>query len=144
MSPSPYKCAGQVLETVPLVMRAIRAEMRSHRTPDISVPQFRVLAFLKRREGASLSDVAEHIGLALPAMSKMVDGLVARRLVRRGTRADDRRRLTLSLTAPGRAMHESARAATQSSLAQRLAMLSPSDRARVAGAMGLVQRLFTP
>ena len=143
--PAPsYGCARQVLDAVPLVMRTIRAEMRSHRTPDISVPQFRALAFLRRYEGASLSDLAEHIGLTLPTASKMVDGLVARDLVRRETRPDDRRCLRLSLTEGGRAMQEAARAATQSSLAHRLAALSPSDRAKVGQTMELFQQLFTP
>ena len=38
---SPDDCAREVLEVVPLIMRAIRTDMRSHRTPDLSVPQFR-------------------------------------------------------------------------------------------------------
>ena len=143
MSPSPDECAGQILEVVPLVMRAIRAEMRSHRAPDISVSQFRALAFINRCEGASLSDVAEHIGLALPSMSKMVEGLVARNLVKRETHPRDRRRLTLSLTQEGRAMQKSARAATQRFLAEHLATARPSDRAIVAQAMAVLRPLFT-
>jgi MarR family transcriptional regulator for hemolysin len=142
MSASPDACARQALDVVPLVMRAIRAEMRRHRMPGISVPQFRALAFLNRQPGASLSDVAEHIGLALPSMSKMVDGLVGRHLVRREVHPDDRRRVTLSLTRQGRAVQEAARAATQSSLAQRLAALSASERARVVEVMELLRPLF--
>jgi DNA-binding MarR family transcriptional regulator len=144
MSASPDDCGRQVLEVVPLVMRAIRAEMRSHRASNISVPQFRGMAFLSRHEGASLSDVAEHVGLTLPSMSNMVDRLVDRGLVTRHTRAEDRRRLTLSLTRQGRTMLESARAATQSSLAARLAALSPSDRQAVRRAMELLRGAFTP
>ena len=143
MSPSPDECAGQILEVVPVVMRAIRAEMRSHRAPDISVSQFRALAFINRRKGASLSDVAEHIGLALPSMSKMVDGLVARNLVKREAHPRDRRRLTLALTQRGRAMQKSARAATQRFLAARLATARASDRAMVAQAMAVLRPLFT-
>ena len=143
MSPSPDECAGQILEVVPLVIRAIRAEMRSHRAPDISVSQFRALAFINRRKGASLSDVAEHIGLALPSMSKMVDGLVARKLVKRATHPRDRRRLTLSLTQQGRAMQKSARTATQRFLAAHLATARASDRAIVAQAMAVLRPLFT-
>ena len=142
MSAPSYACARQVLDAVPLVMRAIRAEMRSHRTPDISVPQFRALAFLRRNEGSSLSDLAEHVGLTLPSVSKMVDGLVERDLVRRETQHSDRRRLKLSLTERGRRMLETARTATQSCLAQKLATLSPSERAKVARTMELFQRLF--
>ena len=140
---SPDDCAGQVLEVVPLVIRAIRAEIRSHRAPDISVSQFRALAFINQHKGASLSDVAEHIGLALPSMSKMVDGLVTRNLVKRETRPHDRRRLTLALTQQGQAMHKSARAATQRFLAARLATACASDRTIVAQAMAVLRPLFT-
>jgi hypothetical protein len=34
------------METVPLVMRFIRTEMRSRRAPLLAVPQFRVLTLL--------------------------------------------------------------------------------------------------
>ncbi len=142
MPRSPDECAGQVLEVVPLVVRAIRAEIRSHRAPDISVSQFRALGFIHQHKGASLSDVAEHIGLALPTMSKMIDGLVARNLVQRRTPPGDRRRLTLALTPQGQAMHKSARAATQRFLAARLATARASDREMVVRAMAVLRPLF--
>ena len=45
---------AQVLEVVPTVMRFIRTQMRSHRSLDLSVPQFRALVFIERTDGASL------------------------------------------------------------------------------------------
>ena len=84
MPTPPDVCAQEILEVVPAVMLAIRAELRRHRTADLSVPQFRTLAFIDRQADASLSDVAEHIGLTLPSMSKIVDGLVTRKFVTRG------------------------------------------------------------
>src|SRR5512135_129538 len=94
--------AQQVLEAVPLVMRTIRAQLRSHRRTDISVPQFRAMGYIDRNEGASLSDLASYIGLTLPSMSKLIDGLVARKLVTRAADSMDRRRICLSLTPLGR------------------------------------------
>ncbi len=85
MTTSPDACAQEILDVVPVVMRSIRAEMRRHRTADLSVPQFRTLAFIDRNADASLSDVAEHIGLTLPSMSKIVEGLVVRKFVTRQT-----------------------------------------------------------
>ena len=76
MSESPAHTARELMEVVPLVMRTFRAEMRGSRANDLSVPQFRALGFVHRKPGTSLSDVAEHIGLALPSMSKLIDGLV--------------------------------------------------------------------
>jgi hypothetical protein len=47
---TPELCAQEVMETVPLVMRFIRKEMRSRRAPSLSVPQLRVLTFLSTWE----------------------------------------------------------------------------------------------
>jgi DNA-binding MarR family transcriptional regulator len=144
MHDSSAQCAREVLEVVPLVMRAIRSEMRSHRTPDLTVPQFRALFYLNRNEGASLSELAEHIGLTLPSMSTMIDGLVVRSLVTRQTHASDRRRVTLTLTARGRTTLQSMRDATQAHLAERLAVLPSSERAAVVQAMQALRPIFTP
>lgn len=75
--------ARELLEVVPVIMRTIRAEMRSHRGADMSVVQFRALLFLNRNPGTSLSAVAEHLDLTLPTVSKMIDGMVANHLVTR-------------------------------------------------------------
>jgi len=138
----PPECAGQILETVPLVMLAIRTEMRSHRGSDLSVPQFRVLVYLNRYKGASLSDIAEHMGLTLPSMSKMIDGLVARRLVTRRMAPGDRRRVTLAPTALGKTAMQSAYKATESRLAERLAALPESERRIIFRAMQILESIF--
>jgi len=138
------ECARQVLETVPLVMRTVRAEMRRRRAADLSVPQFRTLNFLNRQAGASLSQVAEHIGLTLPSMSLLVEGLVERKLILRDTCAADRRRITLTLTARGQSVLEAAHGATQAALAKRLAALSVKDRVIVVQAMQALRPFFEP
>jgi DNA-binding MarR family transcriptional regulator len=136
------KCAQEVLEVVPLIMQAIRAEMRWHRGFDLSVPQFRALAFLKHYEGASLSDAAEFVGLTLPSMSRLMDGLVTRQLVKREISATDRRRITLVLTEVGQATLQSAYEATQAYLARQLAGLSTQEQATVEQAMQILRPLF--
>jgi DNA-binding MarR family transcriptional regulator len=135
-------CAREVLDVVPLVMRVLRAEMRSQRGPQLSVPHFRVLAFLGNNEGASLSEVAEYVGLRLPSMSTLVDGLVTRGLVSRAPSAVDRRRLALCLTTRGRATLNAARRATQARLVKQLATLPPEQQATVAAAMETLRGLF--
>jgi len=142
MTPSPEECAREVLDVVPLVMRAIRAEMRSHRTPDLSVPQFRALLFLRRTPGASLSQVADHLGLTPPSASKLVDGLVARGLLARQDSQADRRRVVLTVTAAGEAILDSALESTQARLAETLARLDGDSRAAVVSAMGALRTLF--
>lgn len=142
MDATAQETAVELLDVVPRVMRTLRAQMRSHRTADLSVPEFRTLGFLDHHPGASLSDVADHIGLTLPSMSKLVDKLVDRKLVTREFDTDDRRRVTLGLTGRGRAILEAARAPTQAYLAEALTALSPAERTTVVQAMRVLRPLF--
>ncbi len=144
MPVSSEECAHEVLEVVPSVMRAIRAGVRSHRESGLSVPQYRTMSFLRGHRGASLSDLAEHIGLGLPSMSKLVDGLVGRGFITRQEDAADRRRLALCLTERGQAILGVSWSATQTDLAQVLAVLAPRERAVVTEAMQLLRPLFSP
>jgi DNA-binding MarR family transcriptional regulator len=136
-------CAAAIMETVPLVMRTVRTEMRRHRS-DLSVPQFRALGFVRRHPGASLSAVAEHLGLTLSAMSTLMDNLVTRELVVRAINPDNRRRATLHLTALGQSTLAAAHAATQARLAELLATLPAAERGVVVRAMRLLLPIFTP
>jgi DNA-binding MarR family transcriptional regulator len=136
-------CAREVLEVVPLVMREIRKEMREHSARELSVPQFRTLHYLSRHKCASLSEVAEHIGLTLPSMSTLIDGLVVRNFAIRRTHPDDRRRMTLELTAHGEVVLFSAREATQTYLAKLLGPLSPADHRTIIKAMRTLKSIFT-
>jgi DNA-binding MarR family transcriptional regulator len=142
MSVSPDECAHAVLDAVPLIMRSIRHEMRSHRAPDLSVPQFRALVFLSRHQGSSLSDVATHLGLTAPSTSVMVNGLVSRDLVARRMDPADRRRVTLALTPVGQAAMESAYKMTESRLGDRLAALPEPERAMILQAMQALVPVF--
>lgn len=142
MKPSPEGCAREVLEAVPLAMRAIREHLRKHGARILSVPQFRTLLFLSRHKGTSLSDVAEHIGLTLPSMSTLIDGLVDRNYAVRRTDPDDRRRMTLTLTERGETTLKSSRQATQTYLAEQLNRLPETDRKTIVTAMQILRQVF--
>ena len=77
---TPEQCARQVVETTPLVMRFIRLQVRKSGA-FTSMPQFRALNFLYRHPGASLSSLADHLGVTLPTASVIVDRLVHRGLL---------------------------------------------------------------
>ena len=142
MAASPHQCAAELLDTVPLLMRVIRTNVRSHSGPELSMPQFRTLAFLGRNECAMLSDVSNFLGLTLPAASKLVDGLVAAKLASRETPAGDRRRISLELTRTGRRKYEAVVQAAREFLAGKLRHLSASERVSLLGAMSLLHRAF--
>ena len=144
MTADAENCALEILEVVPSIMRAIRAEMRSRHTPDLSVPQFRVLTFLNRHPGSSLSEVADHIGLTPPSMSKIIDGLVARHLITRQDALDDRRRVHLVLTELGKTLLEAAYKDTRARLAEMIAGLNPAQYAAILESMETLRPIFTP
>ncbi len=140
---TPNECARAVLETAPSIMQSLRAQMRSRRGADLSVPQFRALAFIGRRPGSSLSDVAQHVGTSLPSMSKLIDGLVERGLVGRIPEPDDRRRVALSLTGEGTVLLAVVRDGTQAFLAGLFAEVTADERAAIVQAMKLLAPLFS-
>jgi DNA-binding MarR family transcriptional regulator len=114
------EAAALLVEVIPLLMNAIRREMRSSRGGDLSVPQFRTLVYIQDHPGAALSDAAEFVGLGLPSMSKMVDSLCERGLIDRSDSRVDRRRVTMALTPQGVGLMQQARACTVEHLAERL------------------------
>jgi len=144
MTPSPDALAREILDVVPSVMRAIRAEMRSYHTATLEVPQFRALRYINHNPGTSLQEVAHHLGLTAPTVSKMVDGLVSNRLVQRELSPADRRKITLNLTSQGKEIFEQAHQAALNRLAEALVKLSPHESETVMQALQLLQPLFLP
>jgi long-chain acyl-CoA synthetase len=68
---------------------------------DLSMPQYRVLSFLARRSELA-SRLAGQLAVSPPTVTALVDGLVARGLVERGSDPDDRRKVRHELTTAGR------------------------------------------
>jgi DNA-binding MarR family transcriptional regulator len=127
--------AREILDTVPFVMRIIRSEMRSRRSSDLSIPQFRSLLFLQRNPGVALRELADHLGLTPPTVSKMVFSLVSRGLVERPDSSADRRRVELRLTARGVSLVDRVRGETVAKFAERLEKLPPDERERILSAL---------
>jgi DNA-binding MarR family transcriptional regulator len=136
------QCACEILDVVPPVTRAIRKMMRQHRLAGLSVPQFRALGLLSFSPQASLSCVADYIGSSLPAASRMIDGLVSKKLVGRKECCHDRRQISLVLTSLGRSAFIESRRAAQRQLSERLTGLSENKKKCVIEAMGYLGEIF--
>jgi DNA-binding MarR family transcriptional regulator len=93
----------------------------------LSVAQYRVLAILAERTD-SAGRLAERLAVRPPSVTSLVDGLVAKGLVRRGADADDRRRQVLEVTGSG----EAALAEADEAVATRLRELADRLDARKA------------
>lgn len=141
---STENCAVEILETVPAVMRFIRTQMRHHRGTDLSVPQFRTLIYLSRNPGVSLSALAEHLEVSLPATSRLVEGLVRKRLLARRVPADNRRLVALSVSLRGQKTVSRAQEATVKSIVDVLDVLSSKERKAIQSSMRTLRAEFQP
>ena len=134
--------ARQLLEVIPLVMQDIRSEMRRRGSLDLSVPQFRALAFVNRNEGASLWEVARHMGLTPPSTSRLVDNLIERDLMTRTDHPDDRRRVRLTVTSRGHRILQKSADETVSYLARKLSGVDADRREIIEKAVEELRIIF--
>ncbi len=139
---SSHQTAALTMDVIPLLMRRMRKKFREKRVRELSMAQFRTLAFLDANQGASLSEAASYIGLGLPSMSKLVDALVNRKLIRREVYGKDRRRVCLSLTRQGKRTLDEAHQHTQTYFSEKFSELSAEERRRVSEALILLRKLF--
>jgi DNA-binding MarR family transcriptional regulator len=123
--------AVAILDTLPPSMRAIREQMRAGRVDGLSVAQFRLLIFVRRNPGTSLSPLAEHLATSLPAASQLVDRLVQAGMLTRGPHPESRRRIEVHLTVAGAAALAQCDARTRAWLCERLSGLDEADLERI-------------
>ena len=142
MTVTSEESARELLEVVPIVMREIRSQMRSRRSLDLTVPQFRTLAFVNRNKGSSLCEVADHMGLTSPSMSTLVDGLIERGMMTREEHPADRRRVRLAVTSRGNTILETTTRETLTYLAKKLSNLTLDNREAIVKAMETLRLVF--
>ncbi len=121
------------MNVIPRCMGAIRTEMRAaaqERLDGVSVVQFRVLAGLWQKP-MNNRELAEHIGIGVPATSRLVDGLVKRGSVQRKVSEHDRRQVYIELTPAGSACFETLSSVAGGKIAQRFESLSEEKRTKL-------------
>ena len=88
--------------------QSLMRHVAESRTPeflgvDVTMPQAKVLYVVSVRPGASMSAIAGELGVGLPAISGLVDRLVALGYLERREGPDDRRQQLITITEPGTA-----------------------------------------
>ena len=96
---------------------------------EVSMREYDVLYTLSKCESPQrLADLADHVLLSQPALSRLVDRLVERALVERCTDSSDRRAIRLSLTEQGRHVQRGIGRVHATDIAQALsASLTPEE-----------------
>jgi DNA-binding MarR family transcriptional regulator len=114
-----------------LVTRLARQEVRRSRPAGLSLQQFRAVAAVAGGSAPSPTELARHLGLAPATVTRLLDGLVRRRLLRRRPGAQDARSRVLEATALGRRRLEETFELFRGLIARRVSSLPPRARARI-------------
>jgi DNA-binding MarR family transcriptional regulator len=127
-----------MMDVVPKVMQSIRVKMRTGRGDRLTVPQFRVLAAIKR--GISHNkELCEHLGVSEAAISRMIDYLVSDGVLTKASSKVDRRQTVLSLSAEGEKHYSAIKAEARNHLKKKLEVLTKDEMANVIKGLEILQ-----
>ena len=132
-----------ILETTPRIMRFIREEMRKQAKGKLTIPQFRVLLKLAREPSLSQSEVADWMGIAAPTLTKMIDTLVKRKLVKRIKDAKDLRCTRLSATPAGEKIHQLYKEEVLKKIILKIDQVSTSEKKALTTSLATLAKIFS-
>jgi DNA-binding MarR family transcriptional regulator len=131
----PFRSKGQevvvaLLRTADLVRRVVGRTLEPH---DITLQQYNVLRILRGagEQGLPTLEVGERMIEQAPGVTRLLDRLEAKALVRRERCAQDRRQVLCWLTASGLELVERLDEPVDSADAQAVAMLTPDEQDRL-------------
>ena len=134
--------ARELLEIMPLVMRAVAAELRAG--GEMPTPAHFGLLIKLREHPRTLTELAAHWGVSLPTTSNSITTLVERGWVRRTSPANDRRVAIIEVTAAGRSVLERVGRAAEAHLAEVLAPLDRASQRRLQNGLAVLRSVFAP
>ena len=108
---------------------------------DIGVPEWRLLAFLGVKGVSSAAAMTEEMWMDKAQISRVLENLVVRGLVRRDADPTHHKRQLVRLSAAGKRLHARALASARRQQAQLLRALDPDERAGLFSALGKLRRL---
>ena len=132
--------ARELLEIMPLVMRAVAAELRAG--GEMPAPAHFGLLMKLREQPRTLTELAAHWGVSLPTTSNSISALAQRGWVRRNAPGKDRRIAVIEVTPAGRAALERVGRAAEAHLAETLAPLDRPSQRRLRAGLAVLRNVF--
>jgi len=140
--PDAGTAARELLHVVMLVMRTVAADMRRSPRP---VAPAQMGSLMRVAEGpCTMSELARHLAVSLPTISKSVDMLVRRGWLERWMDKRDRRQTMVRLTPSGRRVLVDIRTRTERHVGRSLAPLTTAERAQLVETMRVLGRVLGP
>jgi DNA-binding MarR family transcriptional regulator len=115
--------------------------MRAQRDHSLSATQIAALGAVSRHGALTPGELAEHEKVQPPSMTRVISMLEEKGLLTRSPHPTDRRQVILSLTEQGEKLLKEERRRKEAWLAQRLAELTPEERAILRQAAPILERL---
>jgi DNA-binding MarR family transcriptional regulator len=125
----------------PVLLRLARELRREIHSLGVTGGQVSLLAAIKHNPGITATELAERERVSAPGMSGHLVRLEAAKLIER-TRATDRRRIGLFLTAEGEKVLKSVRKKRTAWLVERLERLDPEERENVERSIDALEKLL--
>lgn len=137
VDPLVLEWASRLRLTVVPLARQLRQQTAEAFTPT----QLSVIGTIHRHGPISLGDLAARERLSPPTISKVVAAIEAEGVIERIPDPEDRRVCRVRVTRSGERWIERSRAARNEWLAERIAALAPAERAALAAAVPVLERL---
>jgi DNA-binding MarR family transcriptional regulator len=125
----------------PSLLRLTRLIRNQRADMSITLTQLSAMGMLVKRGPMSAGELAACERVQPPSMTKVLAHLEERGLVRRDAHPSDKRQAIISVTAEGLDLLESERRSRDAWLSQRLAELSPDERALLRGVLPVLDKL---
>ncbi len=136
---SVHELAELILDVVPEPMKTIRRHLRAAIQGEITHPQLRILAHVTKGTNTA-TGLAERQGVSTVAISKMVDGLVAKGLLERTYKEGNRKQVFLHLTAGGKRLYLRARKAAKIQIGKELTLSPKADQRAIKLGLQAIQK----
>ena len=134
--------AEQVIDTIPLVMRIVTAEIWRANSPLVPA-QLAALDVLSH-QSCNLSELAELNAVSLPTMSGTISKMVQHGYVQRTRSQRDRRQIILEITIKGQALLDQLKERLIAKVSELLSHTSDSDLGDLAAGMDILNQIFSP
>jgi DNA-binding MarR family transcriptional regulator len=141
MIPATNESAALANRLRPVLLRISRELRREIHSLGVTGGQVSLLAAIKHNPGITATELAERERVSAPGMSGHLVRLEAAKLIER-TRATDRRRIGLFLTAEGDKVLKSVRKKRTAWLVERLERLEPEERENIERSIDALEKLL--
>jgi|GEM_PF-364409 len=135
--------AARVMEATPVVMHFIRSRLKERPALHPSVPQVRVMAFIEKHPGCSLTHLSEFLAITSASASTMIERLVRGGYVDRIVDPLKRRKVILHLTPHGRNELLAARRLAVEAISVQLSKFDRQQLKTIEESMTLLKSVFS-